>query len=41
MEIESETIPSKIQKDIYITPGYPVSTVDMFIDISVGHKMPT
>jgi hypothetical protein len=44
MEIDSETIPSppsKIQREIDITPGYPVSTIDMFIDIAVGHKMPT
>jgi hypothetical protein len=44
MEIDSETIPSlpsEIQRETDITPGYPASTVDMFRDIAVGNKMPT
>jgi hypothetical protein len=44
MEIGSETTPSPpsaIQRETIITPGYPVSPVDMFRDIAVGHKMPT
>jgi hypothetical protein len=44
MEIDIETIPSppsEIQRETDITSGYPVSTVDMFRDIAVGHKMPT
>jgi hypothetical protein len=44
MEIDIETIlspPSAIQREADITPGYPVSPVDMFRDIAVGHKMPT
>jgi hypothetical protein len=44
MEIDSETIlspPSAIQRETNITPAYPVSPVDMFRDIAIGHKMPT
>jgi hypothetical protein len=44
MEIDSETIPSlpsTIQRETNITPGYPISPVDMFRDIAVGNKMPT
>jgi hypothetical protein len=44
MEIDSETIPSppsEIQRETDITPCYSVSTVDMFRDIAIGHKMPT
>jgi hypothetical protein len=43
IKIDSETIPSPpstIQRETCITPGYPVSPVDMFRDIAVGHKMP-
>ena len=44
MEIDSETTPSPpsaIQRETIMTLGYPVSPVDMFKDIAVGHKMPT
>ena len=44
MDIDSKIIPSppsEIQRETDITPGYPVSPVDLFRDIAVGHKMPT
>jgi hypothetical protein len=44
MEIDSETIsspPSAVQRETNIIPVDPVSPVDMFRDIAVGHKRPT
>jgi hypothetical protein len=44
MEIDSETIPSPpsaVQRETNIIPVDPVSLVDMFRDIAVGHKRPT
>jgi hypothetical protein len=44
MEIDSKTIPSPpsaVQREINIIPVDPVSPVDMFRDIAVGHKIPT
>jgi hypothetical protein len=44
MEIDSETIPSPpstVQRETNIIPVDPVSPVDMFRDIAVGHKRPT
>jgi hypothetical protein len=43
MEIDSETKlspPSTIQRETYIIPVDPVSLVNMFIYIEVGHKRP-
>jgi hypothetical protein len=44
MEIDSETIPSPpsaVQREADIIPVVPVSPIDMFRDIAVGHKRPT
>jgi hypothetical protein len=44
MEIDDETIPSPhsaVQREKNIIPVDPVSPVDMFRDIAVGHKIPT
>jgi hypothetical protein len=44
MEINSETVhslPSAVQRETDIIPVDPVSSVDMFRDIAVGHKRPT
>jgi hypothetical protein len=44
MEIDSKTIPSPppaVQRETDITLADPVDPVDMFRDITVGHKMPT
>jgi hypothetical protein len=44
MEIDSETIPSPpsaVHRETNITPLDPGSPVDMFIDITVGHKRST
>jgi hypothetical protein len=44
MEIDSETIPSPpsaVQRETNIISVDPVSPVDMFRDIAVGHKRPT
>jgi hypothetical protein len=44
MEIDSETIPSPpstVQREKKIIPVDPISPVDMFRDIAVGHKRPT
>jgi hypothetical protein len=44
MEIDSETIPSPpsaVQRETNIIQVDPVSPVDMFRDIAVGHKRPT
>jgi hypothetical protein len=44
MQIDSKTIPSPsstIQRETHIIPVDPVSPVDMFRDIAVGHKRPT
>jgi hypothetical protein len=38
---KTPSLPSTIQRETIITPGYPVSLVDMFKDIAVGHKIPT
>jgi hypothetical protein len=44
MEINSKTIPSPpsiVQRERDIIPVDPVSPVDMFRDIVVGHNRPT
>jgi hypothetical protein len=44
MEIDSKTIPSPpsvVQRETYITSVDPVSLVDIFRDIAIGHKRPT
>jgi hypothetical protein len=44
MEIDSETKPSPpstVHRETYIIPVDPVSLVNMFRDIAVGHKRPT
>jgi hypothetical protein len=44
MDIDSETIPSPpsaIQREIDIIPVDLVSSVDIFRDIAVGHKIST
>ena len=44
MEINSETMPSPpstVQRETYIIQVDPISPVDMFRDIVVGHKRPT
>jgi hypothetical protein len=44
MDINSKTIPSPpstVQREKNIIPVHPVSPVDIFRDIAVGHKRPT